>query len=135
MITFTVFFEGPFWVGVFERTVKNKLYTAKVTFGAEPSDDVVYNYVLKESCKLQFSVALLINVKRTKKVSFKRQQREAKKATTERGIATKAQQALKLERDFRKQTSKKAKKEKLELIKEEKYLKKQLKKKQKKKGH
>lgn len=34
----TVYYEGPFWVGVFERTEDGKLYIAKVVFGSEPSD-------------------------------------------------------------------------------------------------
>ena len=32
----TVYFEEPFWVGVFERIEDGKLSVAKVTFGAEP---------------------------------------------------------------------------------------------------
>lgn len=31
----TVFFEEPFWVGVFEHIENGKLSVAKVTFGAE----------------------------------------------------------------------------------------------------
>lgn len=31
----TVYFEDPFWVGVFERIENGKLSAAKVTFGAE----------------------------------------------------------------------------------------------------
>ena len=34
----TVYFEEPFWVGVFERIESGKLSVAKVTFGAEPKD-------------------------------------------------------------------------------------------------
>ncbi len=34
----TVFFEEPFWVGVFERVVDGKLSVCKITFGAEPKD-------------------------------------------------------------------------------------------------
>ena len=30
----TVFFEEPFWVGIFERIEDGKLSVAKVTFGA-----------------------------------------------------------------------------------------------------
>ena len=33
----TVYFEEPFWVGVFERIEDGKLSVAKVTFGAEPN--------------------------------------------------------------------------------------------------
>ena len=29
-----VYFEDPFWVGIFERTEDGKLSAAKVTFGA-----------------------------------------------------------------------------------------------------
>ena len=31
----TVFFEKPFWVGVFERVSDGKLSVCKVTFGAD----------------------------------------------------------------------------------------------------
>ena len=34
----TVYFEDPFWVGVFERIENGKLSAAKVTFEAEPKD-------------------------------------------------------------------------------------------------
>ena len=38
----TVYFEEPFWVGVFERIEDGKLSVAKVTFGAEPKDCLLY---------------------------------------------------------------------------------------------
>ncbi len=34
----TVYFDEPFWVGVFERYEDGKLSAAKVTFGAESKD-------------------------------------------------------------------------------------------------
>lgn len=34
----TVYFEDPFWVGVFERITGGKLSVCKVTFGAEPKE-------------------------------------------------------------------------------------------------
>lgn len=34
----TVYFEDPFWVGVFERTQNGTLSVCKITFGAEPKD-------------------------------------------------------------------------------------------------
>ena len=40
----TVFFEEPFWVGVFERVSDRKLSVCKVTFGAEPKDYEVYDF-------------------------------------------------------------------------------------------
>ena len=41
----TVFFEDPFWVGVFERIVNRKLSVAKVTFGVEPKDYDVLEFI------------------------------------------------------------------------------------------
>ena len=41
-IKLTVFFDDPFWVGVFERTDGGKLSVCKVTFGAEPKDYEVW---------------------------------------------------------------------------------------------
>lgn len=39
---FIVFFEEPFWVGVWERRTEGTLSVCKVTFGAEPKDDELY---------------------------------------------------------------------------------------------
>ena len=54
----TVYFEKPFWVGVFERIEDGKLSAAKVTFGAEPKDYEVYAFLLKYYENLQFSPAV-----------------------------------------------------------------------------
>ena len=40
----TVYFEDPFWVGVFERIDGGKLSVAKVTFGAEPKDFEIQDF-------------------------------------------------------------------------------------------
>ena len=40
-----VYFEDPFWVGIFERISDNKLSAAKVTFGAEPKDIEVLEFI------------------------------------------------------------------------------------------
>ena len=48
----TVFFEEPFWVGIFERIEDGKLSVAKVTFGAEPKDcEVQRMFELKQRKK------------------------------------------------------------------------------------
>ena len=43
----TVFFDDPFWVGVFECIDDGELSVCKVTFGAEPKDYEVWEYVLR----------------------------------------------------------------------------------------
>lgn len=58
----SVFYDEPFWVGVFERIEDGKLSVAKVTFGAEPKDYEVYDFVLKHYYNLQFSPAVEVAV-------------------------------------------------------------------------
>ena len=59
----TVFFEEPFWVGVFERVLDGKLSACKVTFGVEPKDYEIYDFVLKNYYQLRFSPAVATDVK------------------------------------------------------------------------
>ena len=101
----TVFFEKTFWVGVFERIENGKLSVAKVTFGAEPKDFEIYEFVLKHYYDLQFSPAVATVVKESKQ-NPKRIQREIKKALAQTGIGTKSQQALKLQQEQNKQERK-----------------------------
>ena len=63
----TVYFAEPFWVGVFERICDGKLSVAKVTFGAEPKDYDIQEFVLKHYYDLQFSPAVETIVKKDKK--------------------------------------------------------------------
>ena len=98
----TVYFEEPFWVGVFERIEDGKLSAAKVTFGAEPKDYEVQEYIQKCYSGLKFSPAVETVVKEIKR-NPKRMQREAKRQMQETGIGTKSQQALKLQQEQNKQ--------------------------------
>ena len=94
----TVFFEAPFWVGVFERVSDGKLAVCKVTFGAEPKDYEVYDFVLKNYYRLRFSPAVATDVKEVGR-NPKRVQREVRKQVQNTGIGTKSQQALKLQQE------------------------------------
>ena len=130
----TIYFEDPFWVGVFERIENRKLSVAKVTFGVEPKDYEVQEFVSRHYYHLQFSPAIKTDVKDVKK-NPKRAQRDAKKQTMETGIGTKSQQALKLQQEqnklARKERSKKEREEESDRL----FEMKQQKKKEKHKGH
>ena len=89
----TVLFEKPFWVGVFERVEEGKLSVSKVTFGAEPKDYEIYEFILRHYYDLNFSPAVAAVEKEAKK-NPKRVQREVRKQLAETGISTKSQQAL-----------------------------------------
>ena len=63
----TVYFEEPFWIGVFERIEDGKLSVEKVTFGAEPKDYEVQEYIQKHYASLKFSPAVDAVVKDIKR--------------------------------------------------------------------
>ncbi len=94
----TVFFEESFWVGVFECVSNGTLSVCKVTFGAEPKDYEVYDFVLKNYYRLRFSPAVATDVKEAGR-NPKRVQREVRKQVQNTGIGTKSQQALKLQQE------------------------------------
>ena len=130
----TVYFEEPFWVGVFERIEDGKLSVAKVTFGAEPKDYEVQKYIRKHYSSLKFSLAVDTVVKDIKR-NPKRMQREAKKQMQETGIGTKSQQALKLQQEQNKQERKVRSREKKEADELRMFELKQQKKREKHRGH
>ena len=130
----TVYFEEQFWVGVFERIEDGKLSVAKVTFGAEPKDYEVQEYIQKYYFSLKFSPAVDTVVKDIKR-NPKRMQREAKKQMQETGIGTKSQQALKLQQEQNKQERKVRSREKKEADELRMFELKQQKKREKHRGH
>ena len=125
----TVFFEEPFWVGIFERIENGKLSVAKVTFGAEPKDCEVQEYIQKWYFSLKFSPVVETVVKDIKR-NPKRMQREAKKQMLEIGIGTKSQQALKLQQERKEKRRKKKEAEEQRMFEL-----KQRQKREKRKGH
>ena len=130
----TVYFEEPFWIGVFERIEDGKLSVAKVTFGAEPKDYEVQEYIQKHYASLKFSPAVDAVVKDIKR-NPKRMQREARRQMQETGIGTKSQQALKLQQEQNKQKCKIRSREKKEAEELRMFEMKQQKKREKHKGH
>ena len=94
----TVFFEEPFWVGVFERIEDGKLSVCKVTFGAEPKDYDVLIFVLYHYYELVFSPSVEIETRQAAD-NPKRRLRNARKHLENTGIGTKSQQALQRRRE------------------------------------
>lgn len=74
-VTLQVFFEDPFWVGIFERVSAGKLEACKVTFGPEPKDYEVLDFIRKGYFGLRFSPAVEATVK-SRPASPKRMQRK-----------------------------------------------------------
>ena len=131
----TVLFEDPFWIGLFEMIDQNGLRACKVTFGAEPTEKEVMEFVDKNWNQLQFSEAIEVSSESERKVNPKRQLREAKKQMQSQGIGTKSQQALKLQQEQNKTERKQRSKAEREAAKQRQFNLRQAKKKEKHKGH
>ena len=129
----TVYFDNPFWVGVFERIEDEKLSVCKVTFGAEPKDYEVFQFILKNYSQLKFSPSVDVNVRKEAK-NPKRMQREARKQTALSGIGTKSQQALQQQREENKLIRKTISKQMQEAENQRRYDLKQQKRKEKHRG-
>ena len=130
----TVFFEDPFWVGVFERIDERKLSVCKVTFGAEPKDYDVLEFVLQHYSELVFSPAVETETRQTAD-NPKRRLRNARKQTGRSGIGTKSQQALQLQREEMKTERRQISREERDADAKRRFEMKQLKKKEKRRGH
>lgn len=94
--TFTVLFNKPFWIGIYERNYDNNYEVAKVTFGTqEPTNKEVFEFLLNNYNSFVFSKPS--NDFKIKKQSSnpKKKQRKIQKELEKTGIGTKAQIELK----------------------------------------
>ena len=85
-------------MGIAERTENRRLAVSKVTFGPEPKDYEVYEFLLKNYYRLRFSPEVEA-VAGQNKTNPKRMLRSASKEVKSKGIGTKSQQALQLQRE------------------------------------
>ena len=97
-VTFTVFFEDPFWVGVLESAAEGKQKACKITFGAEPKDYEIHRFLLENYHRLRFSPAVAVKEQKPSQ-NPKRVQRELRKQLRDTGVGTRSQQALQMQRE------------------------------------
>lgn len=102
VVKLTVLFEEPFWVGIYEKESEGTYEVCKITFGAEPKDTEVYEYLSRNWGQLRFSLSEKETVRTEKRIHPKRMQRMVNRELQREGIGTKAQQALKLQQEQRK---------------------------------
>lgn len=107
-IALTVFFEGPFWVCVLERSDGKTLSAAKAASGAEPKDPEVLEFVCTQFRGLKFSDPVAHEKHEHSRSNPKRMRRKIEKAVNSVGVGTKSQQALKAQYELNKQEHKSA---------------------------
>ena len=126
----TIYFDEPFWVGVFEELDGDKLSVCRTVFGAEPTDAQVWEFVLANYRRLQFSAPVKAEQKQNAD-NPKRRQRNARKQMESSGIGTKSQQALQKQYEENKTERKRTTREQREAEKQRQFELKQQKRKEK----
>ena len=130
----TILFENPFWIGLYERFDDGKYEVCKITFGAEPKDYEVYDFLLKNWHSLKLSLPVKAGKVEERQINPKRMQREINSQLENKGIGTKAQQALRLQYEQAKTERKVQSREQKEAERQRQYALRQEKKKAKHKG-
>lgn len=132
-VALRVFFEDPFFIGICERRTNGWLTVCKITFGTEPKDYEIQEYILKNWQKLEFSPATEDTVIKVC-TNPKRMQRAIKRQLDHMGVGTKSQQSLKLQQTLAKHNRAEKKRERKEAENNRQFELKQRKRKEKHKG-
>lgn len=134
-VEFTVLFEAPFWIGIYECKYVNGYEINKITFGAEPKACEIYELILKRWNEIKSNLIIEKQVIDKKHINPKRMQRAIKKQVGSSGIGRKAQQVLKLQQEQGKIERKLRSREQKEAEKERRFELRQQKHREKHKGH
>ena len=110
------------------------MQVAKVTFGTEPSDQMVLHWILRQFHLLVFSPAVAIKA-RPKAMRFKRRMRLARQESQAKGVGTKAMQAISKQHEARKNQQTALARQERQRKAAKKYALKQQKRKEKHRGH
>ena len=132
--TLTVYHDGQFWVGVYERVEDGQLSVCRIVFGTEPSSEEIQELVCERWNELRFTRPIEHEEAPRLTANPKRRQREASREMRNRGPSTKAQQALSEEREASALQRKVDARERREAEKSEKYERRQEKRKAKHRG-
>ncbi|MBI5549310.1 MAG: YjdF family protein [Deltaproteobacteria bacterium] len=135
-VRLNVFFDGSFWVGVFERRSGEALSVARVVFGPEPSGAELYRFLLEHyprSIPYGPPLADEDGLPETPR-NPKRAQREARRSA-EAGVGRKAWESMRLAREMSKVERATHSRAEREAEAQRKFELKQLKRKQKHRGH
>ncbi|MEP7287164.1 MAG: YjdF family protein [Chloroflexota bacterium] len=120
MMRLTILFDAPYWVGILEVERDNYLYAARYIFGAEPSDQEVYEFVQRDLLALlaHMTTGLPIDSIIEQQVNPKRAQREVRKQIAQQGITSQAHDAMRLQIEQNKQSASIVNREQREALRE-----------------
>ena len=133
-MNFTVTFDGQFYVGVCTKRTDGKFFACKITFGAEPKDGEVLEFVKTKWYEMRFGSIESDEVKSERKNPKTRNREIRRVVASNRAIGTKAMQAVKKQVEDRKAERKDAARERRAAEADEKFRLRQEKKREKHKG-
>lgn len=97
----TVFFDPPFWVAVLEEERDGVLYAARHVFGAQPSNQQVYDFALTGLDALRAwmfaagpDAGVPVGSAAARRRNPKRVQRELRREMARQGVTSKAHDAM-----------------------------------------
>lgn len=135
LVRLKVFFDDPFWVGVFEKHVDGQILVARVVFGPEPKMPQILAMV-NRCCSIEYSAPQPGQVRfDATRINPKRRQRMINRERKKPGCSTNAQLALKHYQESQKELRQRSAGERKEEALERKFQLKQAKRKARKRGH
>lgn len=131
----TIYFEDPFWVGVFERTEESGYTVARYVFGAEPGQAEILSFAHSQFHLLKFSQVKSAAIITKKVESYKHRQHRIRHEATQTGVGTQAQQVIKAEYERSGQLARSQRKELQQQADDKKFLMKAARRMKKQRGH
>ncbi|MGE7852895.1 YjdF family protein [Bacillus paramycoides] len=119
----TIYFDGQFWIGIVEMTENNKLKVCKHTFGSEPKDSEILDFIFHDMIPLLNSTSGVknsIDKSKNKTINPKRLIRLAAKEMKNQGVSNKSYEALRIELEQKKKMKKCISRQMKEELKEQK---------------
>ncbi|PEB51727.1 hypothetical protein COO03_15845 [Bacillus sp. AFS098217] len=105
----TIYFDGQFWIGIVEMMENNKLKVCKRTFGSEPKDSEILDFIFHDMILLlnrTSGVKNSIDKRKNKTINPKRLIRLAAKEMKNHGVSNKSYEALRIELEQKKKMKK-----------------------------
>lgn len=101
----TIYFDGQFWIGIVEMFENNKLKVCKHTFGSEPKDSEILDFIFHDMVPLLNSTSGVknsIDKSKNKIINPKRLIKLAAKEMKNQGVSNKSYEVLRIELEQKK---------------------------------
>ncbi|MGE7885265.1 YjdF family protein [Bacillus sp. NPDC094077] len=101
----TIYFDGQFWIGIVEMYENKKLKVCKHTFGSEPKDSEILDFIFHDMVPLLHGTSGVknsIDKRKNKTINPKRLIRLAAKEMKNQGVSNKSYEVLRIELEQKK---------------------------------